>query len=178
MLNMKMLAVITEVNTLAAEREELAEAVALALLTRKNLFVLGDTGQAKSFVINEFRKRITGARQFERLLSKQADEEQLFGRIDLSSLIPGNVGAEVLAGDADYAAALAELAEAKETGDAEKTEETLRKVELFRKAVCFLRGKGPRLLTAGKIPDSHIVFLDEIFKANDGVLNSLLTAMN
>jgi MoxR-like ATPase len=178
MLNMKMLAVITEINTLTAEREELTEAAALALLTRKNLFVLGDTGQAKSHVINEFRKRITGAKQFERLLSKQADEEQLFGRIDLSSLIPGNAGAEVLASDADYAAALSALARAKETGDAEKTEEALGKAEICRRAACFLHGSGPRLLTTGKIPDSHIVFIDEIFKANDGVLNSLLTALN
>ena len=55
----KMLAVMDEVNSLAAEREELVECIALALLSRKNLFILGDTGQAKSYCINEFRKRIT-----------------------------------------------------------------------------------------------------------------------
>jgi MoxR-like ATPase len=126
MLKDKMLAIICEVSAVAAERGELVEAIAIALLTRKNLFILGGTGQAKSFTINEFRKRVTGARQFERLLSKQADEEQLFGRLDLKSLIDGN----------------------------------------------------PKLVTTGKIPDSHIVFLDEIFKANDGILNALLTAFN
>lgn len=36
----------------------------------------------------------------------------------------------------------------------------------------------PKVITTGKIPDSHIVFLDEIFKSNDGILNSLLTALN
>ena len=92
----KMLAVMEDLNRSVAEREELIEAIAIALLTRKNLFILGDPGQAKSFVINGFRSRITGARQFERLLTKQADEEQLFGRADLSSLIPGQVPQAVL----------------------------------------------------------------------------------
>jgi len=32
--------------------------------------------------------------------------------------------------------------------------------------------------TAGKMPDSHIVFIDEIFKANSAILNSLLSIIN
>lgn len=95
----KMLAVIDDVNGSVAEREELVEMIAIALLARKNLFVLGDPGQAKSYAINLFRQHITGARQFERLLSKQTDEEQLFGRVDLSSLIPGSIPDSVLEGD-------------------------------------------------------------------------------
>jgi len=126
MLRNNMLAVISAVNAEVAERDELIECIAIALLTKKNLFILGDTGQAKSYAINQFRKRVDGAKQYERLLSKQTDEEALFGRIDLKSLIDGN----------------------------------------------------PTMITTGKIPDSHIVFLDEIFKSNEGVLNSLLTALN
>lgn len=122
----KMLDVMKDVRSEVAERDELIELIAIALLTRKNLFILGDTGQAKSYAINEFRKRIQGAKQFERLLSKQTDEEALFGRIDLQSLLAGQ----------------------------------------------------PRMITTGKIPDSHIVFTDEIFKSNEAVLNSLLTALN
>ena len=80
----KLLALMAEVNQEVAEREELIELIAVALLTRNNLFILGKPGQAKSHSINRFRQRITGARQFERLLSKQTDEDQLFGRIDLS----------------------------------------------------------------------------------------------
>ena len=92
MLRDKMLAVMAEVNGEIAEREELIYAIAMALLSGSNLFILGDPGQAKSFAINEF----------ERLLSKQTDEEALFGRLDLASLIPGAVPADTLSGDTHY----------------------------------------------------------------------------
>ena len=95
----KMLAVMADMNEQVVEREELIEAIAIALLTRKNLFILGAPGQAKSFAINQFRARITGARQFERLLTKQTDDVQLFGRVDLASLIPGGVSQAVLEQD-------------------------------------------------------------------------------
>lgn len=179
MLKDKMLAVMADVCAQAAERDELVEAIAIALLTRKNLFILGDTGQAKSFVVNEFRRRITGAKQFERLMSKQADEEQLFGRIDLSSLIPGNADRELLDGDPQYQACLKELAAYAESGaEPGVIEGLLQKLDALKRAAYAIHGNRPKLVTAGKIPDSHIVFLDEIFKANDGILNSLLTALN
>lgn len=180
-----MLAVIGDVNSQVAEREELTEAIAVALLTRKNLFILGDTGQAKSFVINEFRRRITGAKQFERLLSKQADEEQLFGRIDLSSLIPGGVPQEVLAQDPAYATGLTELKtlhmQYMASGGLDELNSMRAAAEELadmRMVLATLYQSKPQMVTAGKIPDSHIVFLDECFKANDGILNSLLTALN
>ena len=44
----KMLAVIADTNASVAEREELVEMIAISLLTRKNLFVLGEPGQATS----------------------------------------------------------------------------------------------------------------------------------
>ena len=145
----KMLAVIADVNGQVAEREELVETIAIALLSRKNLFILGAPGQAKSFAINCFRVRIRGARQFERLLSKQTDEEQLFGRVDLSSLIPGNVPDEVLQNDPAYAQLKAALERAlsnfaarpDNTGKAALLEAT-EKAEAYRKAVAALRTVG------------------------------------
>lgn len=182
----KMLAVIDDVNGSVAEREELVEMIAIALLTRKNLFVLGEPGQAKSYAINLFRQHITGARQFERLLSKQSDEEQLFGRVDLSSLIPGSIPDSALEDDAVYQSLRFDLKRA--VDGLEKMEgapETFSalgrsadKLETYRKAVALLRGNEPVVQTAGKIPEAEIVFLDECFKCNDGVLNSLLTALN
>lgn len=192
MLCQKMLDVMTDVNDEVAEREDLIEAIAIALLTRKNLFILGDTGQAKSYAINLFRSRITGARQFERLLSKQCDEEQLFGRIDLATLVPGNADADVLASDPAYQkayenmeAAYQEYIAHLDAGDEMVQAEALNKcnfmmryLESCKHMAYALHGNQPKIITTGKIPDSHIVFVDEVFKANDGVLNSLLTALN
>ena len=186
MLKDKMLAVMADVNGQMAEREELVEAIAVALLTRKNLFVLGEPGQAKSFAIDEFRRRITGARKFKRLLTKQGDEEQLFGRIDLSSLLPGSVPAAVLESDPIYTnqrfnlrCLMDSLPGTKDTPEIwEQIRKTTEKLETYRAALAALHRSEPEVQTTGKIPESDIVFLDEIFKANDGVLNALLTALN
>ena len=163
MLRDKMLAVMADVNAQVAERDELIEAIAVALLTRKNLFILGAPGQAKSYAINQFRTRITGARQFERLLSKQTDEEQLFGRIDLASLIPGNVPLSVLDQNPQYQEMYGRLrvrlAAGQDAGDLPE------KMERQRKALAELYGGKPQVNTAGKLPEADIVFLDEIFSA-------------
>ena len=42
----KMRARMDEVRAQVAERDDLIEVIAIALLTRKNVFILGDTGQA------------------------------------------------------------------------------------------------------------------------------------
>jgi len=182
----KMLAVMADVNADVAEREELIELIAIALLTRKNLFILGDPGQAKSYAINAFRKRITGARQFERLLSKQTDEEQLFGRLDLSSLLPGSVPASVLEADGIYTNqrfnlkcllnGMQTMEDKPETWN--KVREATEKLETYQAALAALHRNVPQVQTTGKIPEADICFLDEIFKCNDGVLNALLTALN
>ena len=185
MLFTKMNAIIDEVNLEVAEREELTECIAICLIARKNLFILGDTGQAKSYAINEFRKRITGAKQFERLMSKQTDEEQLFGRLDLSSLIPGNLPQSELMKESRYKELSDELQrlynQYEKDGQNSALEEATaaaKRLTYLKHIICALHSGTPKMITDGKIPDSHIVFLDEIFKSNDGILNSLLTALN
>ncbi len=185
-LRAKMLAVMADINGHIAERKQLVELIAIALLTRKNLFVLGEPGQAKSYAINLFRDRIVGCHQFERLLSKQSDEEQLFGRIDLQTLIPGAVSQDVLRGDATYCN-MAEtldklhqqlLAQPKDSNTMALAQSHSKQMENYKNLLSLLHQGQPKLITTGKIPEAHIVFLDEIFKCNDGVLNALLTVLN
>ena len=113
-------------------------------------------------------------------MTKQTDEEQLFGRTDLSSLIPGFVPQSVLDEDPNYSRLCESLREAmRESGDATGIVRLeAEKLEAYKKAVAALYKSEPAVITAGKIPEADICFLDECFKCNDGVLNSLLTALN
>lgn len=164
----KMLAVMAEVNRDVAERSELVEMISIALLTRKNLFILGAPGQAKSYAINSFRSRITGARQFERLLSKQTDEEQLFGRVDLSTLIPGQVPQSILDGDPGYQRALEAVRKAKAEIDSNpdlsdgyyNAGNAVTLAQRYKGILALLHSSEPAVQTAGKIPEAEICFLD------------------
>lgn len=57
-------------------------------------------------------------------------------------------------------------------------EQATQKLTAYRSAVAALHVNEPVIQTAGKLPEADICFWDEIFKCNDGVLNSLLTALN
>ena len=181
MLNQKINAVISEVSSGLAERDELIHTIALCLLTRKNLFVLGEPGQAKSQAIDMFRSHMEDAKQFDILMSKGIDQEQLFGRLDLASIIPGQISTKRLNSDARYCNLKHRLEtcnEPKTEGEKLNLEALHSDMELHRKTLSLLYGSKPEIITEDKIPDSHICFLDELFKANDGVLNSLLKALN
>jgi len=184
MLQKKMIELINDVSKTVCEREELIGMIAIALLSRNNIFILGETGQAKSYAVNQFRKRIEGTKQFEKLMSKQADEEQLFGRLDLASIIPGNVPMSKLMENSRYSEIKSEIeclldrADALTDNDLVTLKQYTEEAETMRRAIAEQNNGKPEMITTGKIPDSHIVFLDEIFKSNEGILNSLLTALN
>ena len=182
MLKTKMNAVISEVCDSLAERDELIHVIALALLTRKNLFVVGEPGQAKSQASDRFRSHITDANQFDVLMSKGIDQEQLFGRLDLASIIPGHISNSRLEADEKYCNMREELKQLMDTAvtdaDFMRLSELQGKMSRYQGALALYSQGTPEMITEGKIPDSHICFLDELFKANDGVLNSLLKALN
>lgn len=182
MLSKKMNSIIEDVCSNLAEREELVHTIALALLTKKNLFVLGKPGQAKSQAIDLFRLHIDDAKQFDVLMSKGIDQEQLFGRLDLSSIIPGHISLSRLKSDPTYQKMKEEMEKLLEdTGNSDQSSELTRLrtcMENRRQCLAEVYGGKPEIITENKIPESDIVFLDEVFKANDGVLNSLLKALN
>jgi len=117
--------VVLELSDFFKEREELAELLALALLSRQHVYILGPPGTAKSAVARALAAHLD-AKYFEYLVGRYTTPEELFGPIDLSKLEEG----------------------------------------------LFVR------VTTAKLPEAEIAFLDEIFKANSAILNSLLAIIN
>lgn len=77
-------------------RDEVADLIALAVVSGEHLFLLGPPGTAKSAVIRGFAEAVQG-RYFEYLLTRFSEPNELFGPIDLARLREGAV-ATVTAG--------------------------------------------------------------------------------
>lgn len=125
MLN-KIRAMMSEIATVLVEREQAIELAIIALLTREHLLMLGPPGTAKSLLVRELCKRVTGVTYFEKLLTKFSTPEELFGPLSLSAL--------------------------------EKDQY--------------------KRITKGALQEAQIAFIDECYKANSAILNSLLTIIN
>jgi len=74
----KLVAMRRELETVAIERGRELKAILLALLTRQHCFLFGVPGLAKSMVLRMVADRITGAKYFETLLSKETTKDELF----------------------------------------------------------------------------------------------------
>lgn len=121
----KLKAIMAEIATIFLEREDQIQAVMRALLAELHVLLLGPPGTAKSAVIVELMRRITGANYFETLLTPFSAPEEVFGPVSIMGL---------------------------------QQDKFERKYE-------------------GYLPWAHVGFIDEVFKANSAILNSLLTIM-
>jgi MoxR-like ATPase len=83
------LALENELNTEVFERHDEVRGVLLATLTNKNVFLLGEPGTAKSFLLDRFVARIGGLGDdgyFKYLLGKFTNDAELFGPFSLKGL--------------------------------------------------------------------------------------------
>lgn len=111
---------------MAVEKEGEVLSLAVALLARENILILGKPGSAKTMLAKLFCKAVLGATWFYYLLSKTTEPNEVFGPVNPLRFKGGE----------------------------------------------FVR------ITKGMLPEAHICFLDECFKANSSILNSLLTVTN
>ena len=122
----KFLQIETVLNTELVERELEIRAMLQAVIAKQHIFLLGEPGIAKSYLINRFGQYLDGAKHFDILLTRFTAPEEVIGPYSLPALKEGR----------------------------------------------FVR------VTDGYLPTADIAFIDEIFKANSAILNSLLQAIN
>lgn len=108
------------------ERQDIVYGLLTALIARQHLLLIGSPGTAKSAILVELARCITGAAYFQRLLTKFSTPEEIFGPVSLKGL----------------------------------------EQDIYQRN------------TKDKLPEAHIGFVDEIFKANSAILNTLLTLIN
>lgn len=108
------------------EREDAILALMLGLTARRNVFLFGPPGTAKSRTVSALAARVTGARSFDALMSAFTLPEDVFGPLDIAALEAGR---------------------------------NERRID-------------------GYLPTADIAFLDEVFKAGPGILNTLLRVVN
>lgn len=82
----KIRTIISELNGRFYEREVIIKSCWSAILSKSHLLMLGAPGTAKSAVISEICKHISGANYFEWLLTRFSTPEELFGPISLKGL--------------------------------------------------------------------------------------------
>lgn len=108
------------------EREEIIHGLLTAFIARQHVLLVGPPGTAKSAIVADLAKCITGTNYFQWLLTRFSTPEELFGPVSLKAL----------------------------------------EQDTYKRN------------TKGKLPEAHIGFVDEIFKANSAILNALLTLAN
>ena len=108
------------------EREEIIHGILVAFVARQHVLLVGPPGTAKSALVADLAKCVTGTNYFQWLLTRFSTPEELFGPISLKAL----------------------------------------EMDTYQRN------------TQGKLPEANVAFVDEIFKANSAILNSLLTLAN
>lgn len=72
-----------EINSVFMERDEVIEAMLLAILAKEHAFILGPPGTGKSALTREVFSRFDGSVYFEQLLSKTRPAEAILGPYDV-----------------------------------------------------------------------------------------------
>ncbi len=72
-------------------KNEIVDLLGIGLIARENAFLLGPPGTAKSAIVRTLSDCIEGGRNFEYLLARFTEPNEIFGPFDIRKLKKGNL---------------------------------------------------------------------------------------
>lgn len=83
--------VLTHVKNTFVGKDEIVDLLGISLVARENTFLLGPPGTAKSAIIRKLASCITGGKNFEYLLTRFTEPNEIFGPFDIRRLKEGEL---------------------------------------------------------------------------------------
>lgn len=83
--------VINHLKKVFVGKDEIIDLLAICLVAQENLFLLGPPGTAKSAIVREFSNCIKGGKNFEYLLTRFTEPNEIFGPFDIRKLRDGEL---------------------------------------------------------------------------------------
>lgn len=83
--------VLVQIKEAFVGKNEIVDLLAICLIARENLFLLGPPGTAKSAIVRAFSECIEGGKNFEYLLTRFTEPNEIFGPFDIRKLKDGQL---------------------------------------------------------------------------------------
>jgi MoxR-like ATPase len=83
----RLLRVLEEINELNFERAEIAWSMVVALISQQHLLMVGPGGTAKSKIVKDFVRRVTGINYFETAFDETSTPDQVLGPPDIKTMV-------------------------------------------------------------------------------------------
>lgn len=87
----KLQKVLSHIKATFIGKDEIIDLLGISLLAKENAFLLGPPGTAKSAIIRELSKSIEGGKNFEYLLTRFTEPNEIFGPFDIRKLKEGEL---------------------------------------------------------------------------------------
>lgn len=84
-------AVLNHIKQAFIGKDEIIDLLGICLIAKENLFMMGPPGTAKSAIVREFSECIEGGRNFEYLLTRFTEPNEIFGPFDIRKLKDGEL---------------------------------------------------------------------------------------
>jgi MoxR-like ATPase len=87
----KLIGVLNYLKSVFIGKDEIVDLLGVSLVAKENLFLLGPPGTAKSAIIRLFSKCIKNGKNFEYLLTRFTEPNEIFGPFDIRKLKDGEL---------------------------------------------------------------------------------------